>query len=155
MLDIILHQSSFSLNELTGLLKLIFMPAFFSFIILTIITVLLEHIKRKNKKKTENSISLSTHFLSLTIIAGLLSFYLWFSINIQQEILQPLTEHKTAITQYYDFKKDGKTITAIKKEKANNLFVSKLTVTIIDEDKQSYQVQYKDEYGRIPKSDVK
>lgn len=155
MLDIILHQSSFSLNELTFLLKLIFMPAFFSFIILTIITVLLEHIKRKNKEKTENSISLSTHFLSLTIIAGLLSFYLWISIDYQQKILQPLTEHKTSINQYYDFKKDGKTITAIKKEKANNLFVSKLTTTIIDEDTKSYQVQYNNEYGRISKTDVK
>ena len=155
MFDIILHQSSFSLNELTGLLKLIFMPAFFSFIILTIITVLLEHIKRKNKEKTENSISLSTHFLSLTIIAGLLSFYLWIPIDYQQKILQPLTEHKTSINQYYDFKKDGKTITAIKKEKTNDLFVSKLTVTIIDEDKQSYQIQYENEYGRISKTDVK
>ena len=155
MLDIILHQSSFSLNELTGLLKLIFMPAFFSFIILTIITFLSEYIQRKNKEKTENSISLSTLFLALTTIAGLLSLYLWIPINVQQEILQPLTKHKAPLTQYYDFKKDGKTITAIKKEKANNLFVSKLTVIIIDEDKQSYQVQYNNEYGRIPKTDIK
>ena len=155
MLNIILHNSSFSLTELTILLKFIFMPAFFSFIVLTIITFLSEYIQRKNKEKTEDGISLSTLFLALTTITSLLSLYLWIPINVQQEILQPLTEQKTSINQYYDFKKDGKTITAIKKEKTNNLFVSKLTVTIIDEDKQSYQVQYNNEYGRIPKSDIK
>ena len=155
MLDIILHQSSFSLNKLSFLLKFIFMPAFFSFTILTIITFLSKYIKRKNKEKTENNISPSTLFLAFTVIAGLLSLYLWIPIDYQQKIIQPLTEHKTAITQYYDFKKDGKTITATRKEKTNNLFVSKLTVTIIDENKQSYQVQYENEYGRISKSDIK
>ena len=81
------------------------MPAFFSFIILTIITFLSKYIKRKNKEKTENNISPSTLFLAFTVIAGLLSLYLWIPIDYQQKILQPLTEHKTSINQYYDFKK--------------------------------------------------
>ena len=152
MLDIILHQSSFDWNKLAYLALFGVLPFFLGSLSIYFSCLLDEHQKRKQNKEVETN---SLFFLALSTILGISGFYLWFSINEQQKILQPLTKHKTSINQYYDFKKDGKTITAIKKEKANNLFVSKLTATIIDEDKQSYQIQYENEYGRISKTDVK
>ena len=152
MLDIILHQSSFTWDKLSYIALFGVLPFFLGSLGIYFVCLLDEHQKRKQNKEVETN---NLFFLALSTILGVLGLYLWIPINEQQKILQPLTEHKTTITQYYDFKKDGKTITAIKKEKAYNLFVSKLTVTIIDEDKQSYQVQYNNEYGRISKTDVK
>lgn len=155
MLDIILRQSSFNWDKLMTILLFGILPFFLCSFGIFLICLLSEYQKRKNKENTEYDIMLSKFFSMLTTIAGLMGLYLWIAIDQQQRIINPLTEEKAPLTQYYDVTKDGKTITATRKENIPIVFISKLTVTIIDEDDKSYQVQYENQYGRIPKSDVK
>lgn len=55
----------------------------------------------------------------------------------------------------YDLTKDGVLIVAEKKSDAPDWLVDKVETKIISEDKTSYQVQFKDQYARINKKDLK
>lgn len=61
----------------------------------------------------------------------------------------------TSKVPYYNLKKDGVLIIAEKKSDAPDWLVDKVETKIISEDKTSYQVQFKDQYARINKKDLK
>lgn len=61
----------------------------------------------------------------------------------------------TSKVPYYDIKKDGVLIIAEKKSDAPAWLIDKVETKIISEDKTSYQVQFKDQYARINKKDLK
>lgn len=55
----------------------------------------------------------------------------------------------------YDLTKDGVLIVAEKKSDAPDWLIDKVETKIISEDKTSYQVQFKDQYARVNKKDLK
>lgn len=61
----------------------------------------------------------------------------------------------TSKVPYYDIKKDGVLIIAKKKSDAPDWLVDKVETKIISEDETSYQVQFKDQYARVNKNDLK
>lgn len=61
----------------------------------------------------------------------------------------------TSKVPYYDLKKDGVLIVAEKNSDAPDWLVDKVETKIISEDKTSYQVQFKDQYARVNKKDLK
>lgn len=52
-------------------------------------------------------------------------------------------------------KKDGALIVATKEDDAPTWLADKVETKIISEDKTSYQVQFKDQYARVNKKDLK
>ena len=61
----------------------------------------------------------------------------------------------TSKVPYYNLKKDGVLIVAEKNSDAPDWLVDKVETKIISEDKTSYQVQFKDQYARVNKEDLK
>ena len=61
----------------------------------------------------------------------------------------------TSKIPYYNLKKDGVLIIAEKKSDAPDWLVDKVETKIISENETSYQVQFKDQYARVNKKDLK
>jgi hypothetical protein len=61
----------------------------------------------------------------------------------------------TSKVPYYNIKKDGVLIIAEKKSDAPAWLIDKVETKIISEDETSYQVQFKDQYARVNKKDLK
>lgn len=61
----------------------------------------------------------------------------------------------TSKVPYYELKKDGILIIAEKKSDAPDWLVDKVETKIISENETSYQVQFKDQYARVNKKDLK
>lgn len=66
-----------------------------------------------------------------------------------------IIKQATGQIPYYNLKKDGVLIIAEKKSDAPDWLVDKVETKIISEDKTSYQVQFKDQYARSNKNDLK
>lgn len=81
----------------------------------------------------------------------------YISINHSQAQQNEYNTVKQATNKvpYYDIKKDGILIIAEKKSDAPDWLVDKVETKIISEDKTSYQVQFKDQYARVNKKDLK
>ena len=61
----------------------------------------------------------------------------------------------TSKVPYYNLKKDGALIIAEKKSDAPDWLVDKVETKIISENDTTYQVQFKNQYARIKKKDLK
>lgn len=98
------------------------------------------------------------HFIGLVCLAvatiGISGAY----VSIQQ-LNKQVDEIKTVkqghIEDYYNLTKDGKAIKFTLKDDKSDLLQKHAEARIIDEDNQTYQIQYKDTIDRVPKSAVK
>ena len=89
------------------------------------------------------------------IILGIIAFGLLGVFGAKQLISrqQKINEIKNGrIENYYNFKKKGEIIEIT--AKSSEFLTKKATVKIIDEDKNSYQIQYQDTFDYVPKSSV-
>ena len=89
------------------------------------------------------------------IVLGIIAFGLLGVFGIKQLFSrqQEINEIKNGrIENYYNFKKRGKIIEIT--AKSSKFLTKKATVKIIGEDKNSYQIQYQDTFGYVPKSSV-
>ena len=66
-----------------------------------------------------------------------------------------VVKQATSKVPYYNLKKDGVLIIAEKKSDAPDWLVDKVETKIISENETSYQVQFKDQYARVNKKDLK
>ena len=90
------------------------------------------------------------------IILGIIAFGLLGVFGAKQLISrqQKINEIKNGrIENYYNFKKKGQVIEIT--AKSSDFLKQKVTVKIIGEDKNSYQIQYQDTFDYVPKSSVK
>lgn len=89
------------------------------------------------------------------IILGIIAFGLLGVFGAKQLISrqQKINEIKNGrIENYYNFKKKGQVIEIT--AKSSDFLKQKVTVKIIGEDKNSYQIQYQDTFDYVPKSSV-
>lgn len=66
-----------------------------------------------------------------------------------------IVKQATGEIPYYRLKKDGVLIVANKNDDAPEWLADKVETKIISEDETSYQVQFKDQYARVNKKDLK
>ena len=95
--------------------------------------------------------------LALPIIGTIVSVGLcfWSIYSIAAQIVESDNVNRsTDKIAYYQLKKDGSLIVAEKKSNAPDWLADKVETKIINENKTSYQVQFKDEFARIQKKNV-
>lgn len=96
--------------------------------------------------------------LALPIVGTIVSVGLcfWSIYSIAAQIVESdNVARSTDRIAYYDLKKDGAVIRAEKKSDAPSWLVDEVETKIVSENKTSYQVQFKDEFVRIQKKNVK
>lgn len=96
--------------------------------------------------------------LALPIIGTIVSAGLccWSIYSIAAQMVESdKVCRSTGKIAYYQLKKDGSLIVAEKKSDAPDWLADNVETKIISENKTSYQVQFKDEFARIQKKNVK
>ena len=99
----------------------------------------------------------------LTIIFNAIMFVVTFSAGVfiaysmllQSHQQEDLRHNDALIKEHYTLHRDGKTLVADKKDSAPYWAAKRAVVQIIDEDKDSYQIKYEENYARIKKDLVK
>ena len=107
---------------------------------------------KKGFHKDDVAMGISTIGFTLMLIVGTYSI---IDRTQTQQNEYNTVKRATSKVPYYNLKKDGVLIIAEKKSDAPDWLVDKVETKIISEDKISYQVQFKDQYARINKKDLK
>ena len=107
---------------------------------------------KKGFHKDDVAMGISAIGFTLMLIVGVYSI---IDRSQTQQNEYNTVKQATNKVPYYDIKKDGVLIIAEKKSDAPDWLVDKVETKIISEDKTSYQVQFKDQYARINKKDLK
>ena len=94
-------------------------------------------------------------FAIVMTIAFVVGAYALISHSQTQQNEYDIIKQATGQIPYYNLKKDGILIIAEKKSDAPDWLVDKVETKIISEDETSYQVQFKDQYVRINKDNLK
>ena len=94
-------------------------------------------------------------FAIVMTIAFVVGAYALISHSQTQQNEYNVVKQATSKVPYYNLKKDGVLIIAEKKSDAPDWLVDKVETKIISEDETSYQVQFKDQYVRINKDNLK
>lgn len=104
----------------------------------------------KDKKEVYKKAAYTFIALGIIVFGSLGAFSTKQLFSRQQKI----NEIKNGrIENYYNFKKKGQVIEIT--AKSSDFLKQKVTVKIIGEDKNSYQIQYQDAFDYVPKSSVK
>ena len=90
----------------------------------------------------------------LTIIS-LWGAYAMIDDSQKRYIQQDTISQANSKVPYYELKKDGALIIAEKKSDAPDWLTDKVETKIISEDDTTYQVQFKNQYARVKKKDLK
>ena len=90
----------------------------------------------------------------LAAIIGISGGYVAIT-QLNKQADQIKTIQKSHVEDYYNLTKDGKAITFKLKESKSEYLQKQAEAKIIDEDNKTYQIQYKETIGRVPKPAVK
>lgn len=107
---------------------------------------------KKGFHKDDVAMGISAIGFTLMLIVGTYSI---IDCTQTKENEYNTVKQATSEVPYYNLKKDGVLIVAEKKSDAPDWLVDKVETKIISEDKTSYQVQFKDQYARVNKNDLK
>jgi hypothetical protein len=102
----------------------------------------------------EGDLSMIVFAIVLTIIS-LWGAYVMIDDSQKRYIQQDTISQANSKVPYYELKKDGALIIAEKKSDAPDWLTDKVETKIISEDDTTYQVQFKNQYARIKKKDLK
>ena len=94
-------------------------------------------------------------FAIVMTIAFVAGAYAFISHSQTQQNEYDIIKQATGKIPDYNLTKDGVLIVANKKDDAPAWLIDKVETKIISEDKVSYQVQFKDQYTRVNKKDLK
>lgn len=97
--------------------------------------------------------------MSIFAIVVTIAFFVGTTVLVNNSQTQQneynTVKQATGKIPYYNLKKDGVLIVAEKKSDAPDWLVDKVETKIISENETSYQVQFKDQYARVNKNDLK
>ena len=102
----------------------------------------------------EGDLSMIVFAIVLTIIS-LWGAYAMIDDSQKRYIQQDTISQANSKVPYYELKKDGALIIAEKKSDAPDWLTDKVETKIISEDDTTYQVQFKNQYARVKKKDLK
>lgn len=102
---------------------------------------------------TDKDIFLGIATIAVAII-GVAGIYV-SAHQLNKQINEIKTIEKGHVEDYYNLTKDGKAIKFTLKDDKSEWLQTQAEAKIIDEDNKTYQIQYKDTIGRVPKSAVK
>lgn len=93
-------------------------------------------------------------FVIIIAIIGVCGGYVSLT-QLNKKAEQIKTIQKGHVQDYYKLTKDGKAIKFTLKDSKSDMLKKQAEAKIIDEDSNTYQIQYKDAIDRVPKSAVK
>lgn len=93
-------------------------------------------------------------FVIIIAIIGACGGYVSLT-QLNKKSEQIKTIQKGHVEDYYKLTKDGKAIKFTLKDSESDMLKKQAEAKIIDEDSNTYQIQYKDTIDRVPKSAVK
>lgn len=154
MAQIILSQSKTDFSSL--LLGIILTGGFTVFLTWLTYCVVKYTIKDTTEYGFFDTSNLGLLFTSIVMTALACASCTWLINNFvqKQNQLDKITQSTNKIA-YYHLKKDGVLIIAEKESNAPEWLVDNVKTKIISENKTTYQVQFKDQYARVNKKDLK